>query len=647
MSTKTAIPTDWHKLPKDHNGFCPVCQCPTRAIGGRVQHRATTPDDQTCARWLRRKKSATGWKVEAAPGSPIDWHIMPATDYGACSVCNCPAWLIGRAIEHRGTTPEDNGESPWVSRCKSPGGWQEKAIGSNKIVDKRKSRKRKPTARIRRRIRQVANWMAHGVKLGRAAANLGLTTKTLSATLVTYPEIFAVELARARTEGQATLKTPPDPPETGPTEEVVATIGAATKMLAKGSTLEETAAALEIKLERIRHLRRYYPELWSEDYSRAMEVTAGIVGQLVGAEATMTDPAAHLRSLHRVQRWKQEKDVARGSGNGEAARQPLSVDMSLRGFYESYFRPICLQATGARPDSIEAYEISVRLWDQYVGEVPLRAIDERVCAMFTEKVAARPGVKSVRVSPNTIRGRARHIQVILDRAGPRTREKRQNASLLAESPYVPQPRPRVTPPTDIFTLEEIAAWMAACDVAQRPKLPDITPGEWWRALVRFIYNVGTRIRTTIELRFDMIDGEWIDAPPESMKCLVGKRLYLNQPAREAIESVRKGQARIFAWPYTRYYLQTVRREILAASTIPPERRFGFHSLRRALATELARTNPLAAQLQLGHAGMAVTKNSYISRSIIADAIRDIPQPAMPTGGKGNGTLHDPKGGPVA
>lgn len=58
--TKNITPTDWHRRPKGFQGQpCPICGWPTP----KGEHRTVAPEENMTAKWLRREKSPTGWKM--------------------------------------------------------------------------------------------------------------------------------------------------------------------------------------------------------------------------------------------------------------------------------------------------------------------------------------------------------------------------------------------------------------------------------------------------------------------------------------------------------------------------------------------------------------------------------------------------------
>lgn len=66
--------------------------------------------------------------------------------------------------------------------------------------------------------------------------------------------------------------------------------------------------------------------------------------------------------------------------------------------------------------------------------------------------------------------------------------------------------------------------------------------------------------------------------------------------------------------------------MLKASNIPEAHRYGFHALRKSMATELAKINPYIAQAALGHMSLLTTMNHYVNPQAMTDALKNLPQP---------------------
>lgn len=320
------------------------------------------------------------------------------------------------------------------------------------------------------------------------------------------------------------------------------------------------------------------------------------------------------------------------SGNSagkEGDENALWPGITLGQFYERYVKPIC--HASARKRTHDAYDRSLNYWDRITGDPALQEIDEYVCAAFIAGLRQLDGCDGM-LADNTVRKHCVHVQYCLDRAGPYSRRNNPlGKSLIADPPLLLKPAVVKNDVVDNFLLPEIGHWLEACHHASVPKLRRVSPKDWWQSLIIFDYNTGIRLETLLAARFDWIttddEGTWLIVPSTALKGRKrGRRFFLNQAALEAIEAIRTDRDLIFEWRFTEGYLHDRRRELLAKTRIPEHRRFGFHALRKALATELGKINSIAAKMALGHAGGDVTIEHYQNRIILVESLMKLPQP---------------------
>jgi integrase len=170
----------------------------------------------------------------------------------------------------------------------------------------------------------------------------------------------------------------------------------------------------------------------------------------------------------------------------------------------------------------------------------------------------------------------------------------------------------------IFTPAEVTQWLEGCVHARTPVIAGVPPWLWWDSLVRVLYYTGLRIGAALQIRYSMIRDDLLDAPKEIMKGRRAQKIWLSPPAREAIEAIRRpGRDLIFPWPYHRQHLDVVRRKLLADSGIPPERRFGFHGVRKCTGDALTEIGLEYAQHALGHRSSKTTAAHYARKKTLA------------------------------
>ncbi len=335
------------------------------------------------------------------------------------------------------------------------------------------------------------------------------------------------------------------------------------------------------------------------------------------------------------------------------SRSP-SPDWTLSQFFQRYFLPVHLQAKQAKQGTIAEYRSAMSRWCEITGDPPLGIIDNITCARFveTDLVYESEKHKGQPISPNTVRKHCTHLQMVLELAGPPTREHPEAASqygLFGEDPWG---RPRAMPwftkppardklPTDGFTLEEIELLLASCGRATAPVIHGCSAAHWWRCLLLFDYNTGLRIGSLIELRRSWVtragDEGWATIPGDAYKGSRPKVIYLSPEACKTLDAMPTGD-RVFPWTMTTQTLQRHRKRLLRIAGISEERWFGFHGIRKATGTQIWKIKPDAAQRQLGHEDQATTRKSYVNPDVLGAAIvaqmgqvmRQLPQPRLPS-----------------
>lgn len=332
------------------------------------------------------------------------------------------------------------------------------------------------------------------------------------------------------------------------------------------------------------------------------------------------------------------------------ALQSLSLDHTLERFFEAYVLPICLPYAASR--NVKQYRETLGYWKRFSGDPTLGQLGHAVekeqrsgfktrqyanarvaISRFINGLKQLPGRDGV-LAENTVRKHCVAIQFILDRAAPPdARHNPDGAGMLPEAIAIPKPSLVINDVEDVFTLPEIGHWLDACHHAKAPrKVPGVKPPDFWRSLVAFVYNVGLRIETVVLLRFEWFHtdehGHWVRIPPRSIKKKRGRDFYVNKWAWGAMEEIRTRRELVFPWAHDMSWLHEWRRRLLAKSEVKPERRFGFHGLRKACLTQSAMINPMAASMIAGHSsGRNVTRDHYIHKRVMVDTLDRLPQPA--------------------
>lgn len=305
-----------------------------------------------------------------------------------------------------------------------------------------------------------------------------------------------------------------------------------------------------------------------------------------------------------------------------------SDQATLTSFFQTYYRSVRLARAGTC--TISTFESILRRWTQLTGDPPLTEITVQTLARYQEALAQLPGKRpGSSMSANRIRSHLRHIQAILDKAGPPGPRNRDAAGLLSQVPWIRPPREEFDEPR-IVSMELVGQVYNAADRAKVPRLDGVSPGAWWRALLVITWRTGLRRSSLLALK--MADVQWdqacIGVRPRTIKNRRGEVCHLNPTAMEHLRAIRTERELVFEWPYALTYFHVSFHKLQDAAGLPREKHFGLHDIRRAVGTLLWEESPQAAQLTLGHASSAVTKKHYVAkRGIVARALDRLPEPA--------------------
>jgi len=328
---------------------------------------------------------------------------------------------------------------------------------------------------------------------------------------------------------------------------------------------------------------------------------------------------------------------------------PSTTD-SLNEFFENYAMPIVYRPAGKTP----GYLTSLNYWARATGDPPLCQIDQFMMAKFVSYLREScPRIKS----SNTVRKHCRQLASLLKLAGPCSASNPQGIGLLSQIPFFPTPSPCHKPPVDNFTVAEISDMVSAARLMDGPASwvgQRYTPRVFWESLLLLAYNTGLRIGSLMAMEWGWISfarrssGAWgtIRVPAGSYKGGAGRAFPLNQPAYDVLLGLqtkcdpsltelvfpwlRNGRP---CWPGSKRLLYIHFKTLLGLASIPADRWFGFHGIRKCFVSEMAAINPLAAQLGAGHSTMKTTVDHYVNPDIISGAAKQLPQPKRSDSGQ--------------
>ena len=304
-------------------------------------------------------------------------------------------------------------------------------------------------------------------------------------------------------------------------------------------------------------------------------------------------------------------------------RTAVSSASTLRDFYSGYFLPICLSES--QPRTREAYEGTLDKWDALTDNPPLDRIGPDTLATFRDRIKQQRGKRSATISPNTVRKHLRHLQSILDKAGPPARHNRDAAGLLDRPPWIRPPREIIRQPGRAADTPIVALYQSTA--AATFPLGDIPPAAWWRAALSTILSTSLRIGQILEMPNDAVDWQTgrLHLPAEiSRKSCADQELPLHPLAFRDLFAIRGDRQLLFPFPHSRTTLYAELRRIHAAAGTPPNQQFAFHQMRHTTLTAVDQVAPEAAQMMAGHKSYGTTVRHYLALDKLIDAVERMP-----------------------
>ncbi|MCX7424245.1 MAG: tyrosine-type recombinase/integrase [Planctomycetia bacterium] len=313
---------------------------------------------------------------------------------------------------------------------------------------------------------------------------------------------------------------------------------------------------------------------------------------------------------------------------GETLFRHEPDDITLQGFYDRHYLPNCL--TEASDNTLGLYAVILKRWRLVTGDPPLAAITIELLARFRDFLRAcrgeSPGSK---LSLCSVANYCRYINGLLQKAGPPGYRNRDAADLIPRVPWIKPPKPEQHRPK-IASIAAIEAVYNAAEMMVVPVVPGIAAPDWWRALMVVTFNTGLRRRSLFSITWGQVDLErgWIDVPANRLKSRREQRICLNPTAVEHLRRIQQGADQpVFPWPYCRTHFDPVFRRLQYDAGIPVAAHIGLHMIRKTFGTTWCATDPVAAQLALGHAGLRVTLDRYVrDDEIVSRGVNAIPQP---------------------
>jgi integrase len=204
----------------------------------------------------------------------------------------------------------------------------------------------------------------------------------------------------------------------------------------------------------------------------------------------------------------------------------------------------------------------------------------------------------------------------------------ESAGFISKMPKVSmmrEPRRKV----HVASFEQIDRIIFSCACARWPREIEgnpVNPGDYWRALVVFVFNIGLRHSDFTDVK--MTDLDWVARSISMFMKKTGD--YETKPVEpcvfEHIEKIRGERVYLFGKKCSRKQRYGQWKKIQRHAGLP-EPLFTFHDLRRTCGSELYAISPAAAQEMLGHSDIETTHKSYTNMTQhLRDVVGHRPQP---------------------
>lgn len=159
------------------------------------------------------------------------------------------------------------------------------------------------------------------------------------------------------------------------------------------------------------------------------------------------------------------------------------TDLTLREAFERYILPD-LRENQRKRNTIREYLNALRHWEAHTTDPAIAYVDKDVAKNFVRSITGPLAAETV--------GKVwRHLRPIFRRYAPAANGNPDGMGLIET---VPRPKmPKVKRANNrAATIEEAAAFYAACDVATWPHCDNISPAIFWRAGIVFLWELGPR-----------------------------------------------------------------------------------------------------------------------------------------------------------
>jgi integrase len=169
---------------------------------------------------------------------------------------------------------------------------------------------------------------------------------------------------------------------------------------------------------------------------------------------------------------------------------------------------------------------------------------------------------------------------------------------------------------DAWSPDQVGLILDACAMLEGELIGEVPAPEFMRGLILTLYDTGLRIGALLQAEGGLAPGGWLTIAADSQKHLAEQAFRLHADTVRILEAYPAGRRLLFETHWQRPYVELAKRfkSIVKAAGVPlgPKGRNGFHKLRRTNATCVADVSgDEAAQRQLGHSSLSLTRRGYI------------------------------------
>lgn len=328
------------------------------------------------------------------------------------------------------------------------------------------------------------------------------------------------------------------------------------------------------------------------------------------------------------------------------AELPTASELTLRTAFEQFHK----SGTNS-PRTVEDYRTAINHWERVTGNPPLSKVTNFAMRAFRESLLTEPPPSQKRpLGKATVAKYLRSIQAILATVGPQCHGNPDGLGILqtipcCAKPALPQSLPVVAEASEISAIYEACAgatWPRRVLDESSMKMLTLDPCHWWRTLLVYLYNIGSRRGEFLSLRWSQVDltRKRLHVDPEkhgdrnykSIPPILAEHLIpFFSPTREYVFAAPKGRKLLYQTWYAIQERAGIRVYRAPDSRLRPY--YGFHELRKTCGTAWAALSESAAQHMLGHKSVNTTKRYYVNNRTVADSVAArFEQPAAFAGG---------------